>query len=241
MRSKSIVAFAPLLSPLTIAACTLSLFRMPGAPPTTEILPSPEMTSVSSIPVPLHVTGTASPRAGTATLPASSTASATTFCADERSRSLISRFKSAIITADGALLASLVSPVHGMDARLFRNGRIVNYDREHAAALFDSSFVVDWGPAPGSGLATSGSFHELFVPDLLDVLTREYALSCNQIQVGGATYDATWPYAGIDFYSLHFPGTPEFGELDWHTWLLGMHYVGEHPYLYAIMQLKWEP
>jgi hypothetical protein len=29
--------------------------------------------------------------------------------------------------------------------------------------------------------------------------------------------------------------------MDWHTWLLGMHYVNGKPYLYAIMQFFWEP
>lgn len=128
-----------------------------------------------------------------------------------------------------------------MEARLFRDGRVVNYDPEHAAALFESSYAVNWGLAPGSGLATTGSFRDLVLPDLLDVLAKDYVLTCNQIQVGGTTYAALWPYAGMDFYSAYFPGTDAYDGLDWHTWLLGMHYVGGKPYLYAIMQFKWEP
>jgi len=128
-----------------------------------------------------------------------------------------------------------------MDARLLRDGRVVNYDRGHAAALFESTFEVNWGTAPGSGLAVTGSFHDLLVPDLLDVLTRDHEVTCNQIRVGGTTYTAAWPYGGTDFFSLHFPGSPAFDRLDWHTWLLGVHYVGGQPYLYAIMQFKWEP
>ncbi len=38
-----------------------------------------------------------------------------------------------------------------------------------------------------------------------------------------------------------FAGTQGYGSLDWHTWLLGMHYVNGSPYLYAIMQFMWEP
>jgi hypothetical protein len=121
-----------------------------------------------------------------------------------------------------------------MDARLFRDGRTVNYDREHAAALFESTFALNWGNAPGSGLETHGSFQDLIVPDLLDVL-REYevkatrsALRCN--------IRAAWPY-GIEFLSVHwhrrFPG--------WTGTPGSSHYVDGRPFLYAMMQLTWEP
>jgi hypothetical protein len=163
------------------------------------------------------------------------------FCEDPRALDIVSQLETAARTSDGALLASLVSPQHGMDARLFRDGRVVNYDQEHAAALFESTFALNWGNAPGSGLETRGSFQELIVPDLLDVLSREYEVTCNQIRLGGATYIATWPYPGIEFLSVHFPGTDAFAGLDWHTWVFGMHYVDRHPFLYAMMQLKWEP
>ena len=163
------------------------------------------------------------------------------FCTDPQPVALISRFRTALQASDGEALASLISPVHGMDARLLRNGRIVNYDRESARFLFVSAFVVDWGTAPGSGLETKGSFHELMVPALLDVLNKDYSLTCNQIQVGGTTYSASWPYNGIDFYSLYDPGTSANGNLDWHTWLLGMQYVNGAPYLHAIMPFQWEP
>ncbi|HEX8992999.1 MAG TPA: hypothetical protein VF784_15060, partial [Anaerolineales bacterium] len=163
------------------------------------------------------------------------------FCADTQATTLIDNFKKALKTSDGTLLASLVSPTHGMDARLYRDGRIVNYDTQHAKFLFETTFSVDWGAAPGSGQETMGSFHELIIPDLLDVFTRSYSLTCNQVQVGGTTYQATWPYSGINFYSVYFPGTTAKGNMDWHTWLLGMHYVNGSPYLYAIMQFKWEP
>jgi hypothetical protein len=162
------------------------------------------------------------------------------FCSDAQVPALINSLKSALLTSNGPLLASLVSPVHGMDARLFRNGRLVNYDQAHARFLLESTFAVDWGPAPGSGLQTVGSFHEVIVPALLDVLNREYSSACNQVQVGGATYEPSWPYSGINYYSLYFSGSPANGSLDWRTWLLGMDYASGKPYLHAIMQFQWE-
>ncbi len=96
------------------------------------------------------------------------------------------------------------------------------------------------GLPAGSGLPVKGSFRALFIPDLADVFSRQYTTACNQILVGGTTYVATWPYDGIDFYSLHYAGSQAYGGLDWHTWLIGMHFVDQQPYLYAILQFKWE-
>lgn len=163
------------------------------------------------------------------------------YCADPQPLALINRLKTALQTSDGEALASLVSPVHGMQARLFRNGRILNYDQHQAKFLFVSSDVVDWGAAPASGLETKGSFRELLVPALLDVLSKTYFLRCNEVEVGGTTYVASWPYAGIDYYSVYDAGTQANANLDWRTWLIGMEYVSGEPHLYAIMPFQWEP
>ncbi len=128
-----------------------------------------------------------------------------------------------------------------MDARLYRNGRVVNYDQQHVQLLFDPTYIIDWGAAPVTGLETKGSFAEVTVPALLKVFNKDYTLDCDQVQVGGATYKATWPYRGINFYSVYFAGTPNSNNLDWRTWLIGMEYVRGQPYLYAIMQFFWEP
>ncbi len=208
--------------------------RTPTANPSTAALayPNPQLTATTSITI---------PQAPPATAPVVTSGPESSFCSDAQVPVLIGNFKSAALTSNGPLLASLVSPTHGMDARLFRNGRVVNYDAEHAKFLFVSTFVVDWGAAPASGLETSGSFHDLFVPPLVDVFGRTYTLGCDQVLVGGTTYQAAWPYTGIDFYSVYYPGTASNGNMDWHTWLLGIHYVGGKPYLYGIMQFQWEP
>ena len=162
------------------------------------------------------------------------------FCADPQPQVLINNFKSALQTSNGSLLASLVSPLHGMDVRLYRNSVVVNYDQQEAQLLFDLTDKIDWGAAP-SGLETKGSFNDVIVPALLKVFNKDYTLDCDQVQVGGAAYKANWPYAGINFYSVYFAGTPNNNNLDWRTWLIGMEYVKGQPYLYAIMQFFWEP
>ena len=233
------VALAVLCVAVITSGCTFQLSRNPASLPTPTILTIPTLTP----PPTLVATNTA-----VATpIPATSGSSISTtqispddFCADPQPQALINNFKSALQTSNGTLLASLVSPLHGMDARFFRNGRVVNYDQQEAQLLLDSTDSIDWGAAP-SGLETKGSFTEVIVPALLKVFNKDYTLTCDQVQVGGAAYKATWPYAGINFYSVYFAGTPNSNNLDWRTWLIGMEYVKGQPYLYAIMQFFWEP
>ncbi len=246
MHMKLVLVLALSLVSLLVAACSLPVYGGPLATPTILVLPTlitPPPTIAPAVPATATNTPNSFPTlsAGTgSTLQAQQPASAN-FCADGQATALITSFKSALQSANGTLLASLVSPVHGMDARFYRNGRTINYDSEHAKFLFDTTFVVDWGSAPGSGLATKGSFHELFVPALLNVFNKNYTLTCDNIQVGGTTYQATWPYPGINFYSVFYPGSQGNGSLDWHTWLIGMDYTNANPRLYAIMQFIWEP
>lgn len=233
---------------LTSAACG-SFGAAPKPSPTPTRLPKQARTAtaaaaaISSPIAPTSVPSSATPLAATAPVAETSPTAApqSGFCSDGQAAALVDKFKTAVLTSNGSLLATLVSPAHGMDARLFRSGRVVNYDPDHAKFLFVSTFVVDWGLAPASGLPTKGSFHDLILPALADVFNRAYTLTCNQIKVGGTTYQASWPYSGIDFYSAYHPGTAANGNLDWHTWLLGIDYEGGKPYLYAIMQFQWEP
>lgn len=243
MRTHGLALLTLSLTLFLATACILPLYRSPLPTPTALVLPTLNLPSPTAIPAsPTVIPATAiSPTAIPSTAIPAPQAPPPNFCADGQATVLINSLKSALQTSNGSLLASLVSPVHGMDARLYRDGRVVNYDRTHAEFLFDSTFVVNWGIAPGSGLETKGSFHDTILPDLLDVFNKNYRLTCNQIQVGGTTYQAAWPYTGINFYSVYYPGTQANGNLDWHTWLLGMHYVNGKPYLYAIVQFKWEP
>ncbi len=165
-----------------------------------------------------------------------------TFCADSRVNSLLSNLAHALTASDGVQLASLVSPAHGMDVRLYRNATAVNYDPAHAAYAFSSTYANNWGIAPGSGMDVTGSFHEKVLPGLQEVFTASYTLSCNSVQTGGASYDTSWPayYANVNFYSTFKPGPPG-NELSWRTVLVGVEYVNGQPYVFSLTQLAWEP
>ncbi len=169
--------------------------------------------------------------------------SSSTFCADARVNSLLSDLGSALLTSNGDLLASLVSPPHGTDARLWRYGTVVNYDHARARLLFDSTFQVNWGPAPGSGENTIGAFSQAVLPKLSEVFGSNYELRCND-PMDLATFTLVpWPpeYTNINFYAVYKPGTEAYGGLDWRTWLVGIEYVGGRPYLFSLIHFQWEP
>ena len=220
---------------LTLLLIGLILLSMPGcsftryttsnptpasAAPPTLTFPTPTISPAASLTA-IPVTPNLSPTIIPTPLPANPQFVVTqqiapaNFCSDARATTLINNFKTALQSSDGKSLANLVSPAHGMDVRYYRDGRVVNYDPTHVQFLFDSTFQVDWGAAPGSGLETKGSFHEIILSSLLDVFNRNYTLACDRIQAGGTTYQALWPYQGINFYSLYFPGTSANGNMDW--------------------------
>ena len=234
------VALAVACVALITSGCTLQLSSNPPSLPTPSVLTVPTLTPPPTLVATNSAVATPIP-ATSASIISATQISPDDFCADPQPQVLINNFKSALQTSNGTLLASLVSPLHGMDVRDFRNGQIMNYDQPQAQYLFKSTYVVDWGVSPANSLEAKGPFQKIILPALLKVLNKDYTLTCDQVQIGGATYKANWPYAGINFYSVYFAGTPNSNNLDWRTWLIGMEYVKGQPYLYAIMQFFWEP
>lgn len=194
---------------------------------------------------PTFITGgapipTTNPLTPGATLPLTPPPGTGNICTDPQVPALIDSLKNAVLTADGPLLASLVSPASGMDVRYFRDGTVINYHPDQARFLFETTFEVDWGTAPGSGEMKRGAFHDVIVPDLIRLFNQPYTLHCNELKYGGVTYEPAFPY-DKGFYSIYFPGTQANGNLDWHTWVAGIEYVDGRPYIYALMQFFWEP
>ncbi|MBV6396494.1 MAG: hypothetical protein HFACDABA_02092 [Anaerolineales bacterium] len=203
---------------------------LPTALPPTAIVPIPSATSVPPIFTPTPPpTWTSTPLPG--------------FCSDSRVAGLFGAFAGALAAANGDALAALISPLNGVDVRFIRDGRVVNYDRAHFAAVFASTYQVEWGLAPGSGLPMIGSFQEIILPSLRIVFTPSAHLTCNQIKLGGATYAAAWPaeYTTVNFYSVHFPGTDQYGGMDWQTWLTGVEMESGQPLLRVLLHFAWEP
>ena len=225
---------------LLTALATSCATPAPQATSTPLASMTPTLSLATQTPLALTITpGVVTPQpdlTGTA-VPGTSPSS---ICNDPQVTALIDSFKKAVLTADGTLLSSLVSPTRHMDVAFFRDGTVITYDPEHAKFLFETTFEVDWGAEPGSGAEKVGSFHDVVVPELVEVFNQPYELHCNELSHGGATYELQWPYQG-EFYSVYFPGTEANGNMDWHTWVMGIQYENGKPYIYALMQFFWEP
>lgn len=229
-----LIGFAVLTAVFTACASPATTTPPPsGATATSPFIPTATLFPLTLTP------GVITPMA---TLPGSQTPvpSTSNICTDPKVLALIDSLKSAVLTSDGLLLSSLVSPTRDMDVAFFRDGTVITYDQEHAKFLFETTFEVNWGPEPGSGADKTGSFHDVVVPELAEVFNQPYTLHCNELKHGGASYDVSWPYQG-NFYSIYFPGTEANGLLDWHTWVAGIEHVNGKPYIYALMQFFWEP
>ena len=165
------------------------------------------------------------------------------FCGDARIVSLLRNLEAAVHAKDGESFKSLVSPAHGLDVVYIRDGMVANYSQEESGWAFQSTYEVDWGPGAGSGEPVKGTFPEIILPALQDGFENA-TFTCNEIKLGGATYETEWPaeYTNINFYAIHNPGNdPSYGGLDWRTWLAGVEYVGGEPYLFALLNYQWEP
>lgn len=208
-------------------------------PPPTPTVPAPATSTVVSTETPIPPTST--PEAFTAipTLTSTLPPFTSNICADLQVVAVLELLKSAILTSNGELLGSVVSP-NGMEVRYIRNGNPITYTPEQAEFLFETTFEANWGPQPGSGEDKIGSFHDVIVPSLTEIFNQPYTLHCNELKHGGATYELEWPYSK-DYYSIYFPGTEANGNLDWRTWVVGIEYVNNKPYIYALEQFFWEP
>ena len=231
-----LIGFVSMLTVLT--ACASPTTAIPTQSLFATAVPSPLggtsaliMTATPSV---LGTPGVITPPAQT---PASETAD---ICNDQQAVDLIDSLKSAVLTSNGELLSSLVSPTRGMDVAFFRDGTVINYDQEHARFLFETTFEANWGAEPGSGADKVGSFHEVVVPELVKIFNQSYTLHCNEIPHGGATYNVEWPYDG-SYDSIYYPGTDTNGNLDWHTWVVGIDSENGKLYMYALRQFFWEP
>jgi hypothetical protein len=169
--------------------------------------------------------------------------SSSNFCQDANVNALLGEFKTAILNSNGESLSSLISPIHGLDVRLWRYGNVANYAPDEAAWIFQSDYVVNWGPAPGSGEETSGTFKAQLWPKLQEVLSANYSLHCNDT-LDLATFSLEpWPadYSNVNFYTIYKSGTEQYGGLDWRAWTVGVEYVKGAPTLFSLIHYQWEP
>ncbi len=227
---------------LTLTACSVPVDQPP--PPTALVLDTPQPALSTPTVLPATLPPSAPAPIALNEIPAYLTAIPENFnpefCQDTRALQLLSDLQNAIQTRNGELLAALVDPASGVGVRYLRNGNVITYF-DNIKFIFETTYQADWGIAAGSGEAVKGSFQEVVLPSLEQVFASNPLISCNQLKVGGTTYTAEWPYTSMDYYSIHFPGTDEFGGLNWETWAVGMARQAGKPVLTALVHFMWEP
>lgn len=161
------------------------------------------------------------------------------FCADTRIAPLIEQLKAGMNASNGIQFASLVSPKHGVDVRLWAYATPVNFNTTTARNVFTSATIYNWGSGP-AGFPDYGTFVEVIQPKVLDVLNApNMETYCDNLTKVYPLY-RPWPYPGVRYYNLHRPGTPEI-ELDFRTWLVGIEYVNGEPFIFGMVNVIWEP
>jgi hypothetical protein len=162
------------------------------------------------------------------------------FCADARVTTLLTDLGTALKNTDGAALAALVSPKHGVDIRLASNNKPVNYTQATAASIFTDSATHNWGQTETSAANVSGTFMDIIQPKLLEVYNSSYQLGCNDTSRLGSV-NQPWPseYTTINFYSIYKLSTGDTP--NWRDFLAGIEYVNGQPYLFSLIYFEAVP
>jgi len=229
-------AFAFILI-LTLAACVIPVDAPPDPTPLVPVSTqqtAPTLTVSSAIPTEIYLNDVP---AFLNSVPESTNSN---ICQDTRGLQLLLDLQAVIQTRNGEMLASLISPVSGLGVRYIRDGNVLTYF-DNVKFIFETTYDADWGIAAGSGEPVLGSFQEVVLPSLERVFASNPFIVCGQLKVGGATYNPIFPYTDMDYYSIYFSGTEEFGLLDWETWVVGVVQQADRPMLSALVHFAWEP
>lgn len=162
------------------------------------------------------------------------------FCADTRIPALIEQLKASMNQSNGDLFAGLVSPVHGVDVRLWAYHAPVNYNTTSARSVFTSSEVIAWGSGPAGGTEYgTGTFAQIIQPRMLEVFNAPNMETYCDNLTKVFPLATPWPYPSIRYYNLYKPASSQ--TFDFRTWLIGFEYVNNQPYLHSLVTIVWEP
>jgi hypothetical protein len=161
------------------------------------------------------------------------------FCADTRIPVLIEQLKASVGQSNGDLFAGFISPLHGVDIRLWAYSSAVNFNTTTARTVFTSTESFNWGAGP-SVTPDVGSFKDVVQPKLLEVFhAPNLETYCDNL-TNVFPLSNPWPYPNIRYYNLYKPATPGV-VFDFRTWLIGFEYINNQPYLHSMVTIVWEP
>lgn len=159
------------------------------------------------------------------------------FCADERAYDLIGRTVDAMLASDGDALASLVNPRRGLMIRQEWWNPEVILSQDDISSIFEDRQSYDWGEQSGGEFQVSGSFHDVILPLLKDVLESGSAPTCDWFESGVSSTPAEWPseYENLHYYAFSRPAPDKGNRYDWRAWGFGIEYIRGAPYLTSLV------
>ena len=163
------------------------------------------------------------------------------FCEDTGVSDLLTELELAIREQNGERLFGVVSPRHGLTVQVLPNGNRHRFDDTDVRGLFQSDESFDWGTHPYTGEQHTGTFFEEVATDLEATIAGANAVvQCNDLVLGGHAYDVRLApsLANFNFYTLHFPGSDEYSNMDWSTWMVGVEYSEGVPYVVSLVHFS---
>ena len=167
------------------------------------------------------------------------------FCNDPQVALLVADVMAALALEDGAALAALTSPTHGLYLRHNWWNNEVWVAPHNVAGVFADPTVLDWGVSDGSGEPILGDFSTVLLPGLQEVVaapTRE--LHCDDLENGsGPSSGFKIPppaYQNANYMVVYRPAGPQDNEFDWRSFAFGIETIDGQPYLLYIVMYRWE-
>ncbi|MGD8604417.1 MAG: hypothetical protein PVF49_07585 [Anaerolineales bacterium] len=162
------------------------------------------------------------------------------FCSDPRVLDLLEQLGNAIGQQNDQLLQEIVYPVRGLTVRHdWWNPEIVLTTND-LRGIFQDPSEREWGERVGTGSVIRGSFSDVILPLLLDVVTGSPSVVCNQLETGVTGRSPEWPaeYVNINFYSLYDPAAEASNEFDWSSWAVGIEFYNGDPYVSLLVHYE---
>lgn len=161
------------------------------------------------------------------------------FCGDPRVLALLDVFRTSLVAGDAVGVQAVVSPRRGLTVRFDWRSPEVTYRPSQIADLLRSDEAREWG-SQFSGAPIVGSFREVILPRLQAISVGEVSLACGEVLTGLTLREVMWPseYANLNFYSIFRAGDPSGSEFAWTTWLVGIEYIDNQPYISHLVQLR---
>jgi uncharacterized protein YraI len=164
------------------------------------------------------------------------------FCADDEVKALLDALRTAVEKRDGAALAALVHPEHGLRLRRHWWNPEVQLTADAIDDLFSRDRRQEWGMADGTGDPIVGSFRDILLPLLDRDLLAATAVGCNEILHGSTAGLVQLPdgYQAANYLSAYRPAAAGVIEFDWGSWVIGIERWQGHYFISFLIHFEWE-